>query len=181
MFDHFQFSLIHGLNFPNSYATLPFEHWNFLLSPVISTTGYCFCFGSITSFFLELFLHRSPGAYWAPSDLRRASFSILSLCLFIQFMQISRQEYWSGLPFPSPGDHILSDLSTMKAHIGRPHRAWHSFIELDKSVVLVWFDWLDFCYSDFSVSTLWCHLSTPTIFHWYLLSWAWIISSRLLQ
>ena len=25
----------------------------------------------------------------------------------------SRQEYWSGLPLPSPVDHILSDLSTM--------------------------------------------------------------------
>ena len=24
-----------------------------------------------------------------------------------------RQVYWSGLPFPSPVDHILSDLSTM--------------------------------------------------------------------
>ena len=28
-------------------------------------------------------------------------------------MGFSRQEYWSGLPFPSPVDHILSDLSTM--------------------------------------------------------------------
>ena len=33
--------------------------------------------------------------------------------LFILFMWFSRQEYWSGLPFPSPVDHILSDLSTM--------------------------------------------------------------------
>ena len=67
------------------------------------------------------------------------------------------------------------------AQFGRPHRTWLSFIELDKSVVLVWFDWLDFCYSGFSVSTLWCHVSTPTIFHWYLLPWAWIISSQPLQ
>ena len=29
------------------------------------------------------------------------------------FMGFSRQEYWSGLPFPSPVDHIVSDLSTM--------------------------------------------------------------------
>ena len=28
-------------------------------------------------------------------------------------MGFSRQEYWSGLPFPSPVDHILSELSTM--------------------------------------------------------------------
>ena len=61
----------------------------------------------------------------------------------------SRQEYWSGLPFPSPVDHILSELSTMT------HPSWvalhgvaHSFIELDKAVVhvsrLVSFLWLWF-------------------------------------
>ena len=48
----------------------------------------------------------------------------------------SRQEYWSGLPFPSPVDHILSELSTTT----RPswvalHSMVHSFIELDKAVV----------------------------------------------
>ena len=32
--------------------------------------------------------------------------------LFILFMGFSRQEYWSGLPFPSPVDHTLSELST---------------------------------------------------------------------
>ena len=34
-------------------------------------------------------------------------------CLFILFMGFSRQEYWSGLPFPSPIDHSLSKLPTM--------------------------------------------------------------------
>ena len=33
------------------------QHRTFLLSPVTSTAGYCFCFGSIPSFFLELFLY----------------------------------------------------------------------------------------------------------------------------
>ena len=70
-------------------------------------------FGFIPSFFLELFLHWSPVAYWVPTDLGSSSFSILSFCLFTLLMGFSRQEYWSGLPFPSPEDHILSDLSTM--------------------------------------------------------------------
>ena len=96
---------------PMQYCSL--QHRTFLLSPVTSTAGYHFCFGSIPSFFLELFLHWSPVAYWAPTDLESSSFSILSFCLFILFMGFSRQEYWSGLPFPSPVDHILSDLSTM--------------------------------------------------------------------
>ena len=85
---------------PMQYCSL--QHWTLLLSSVTSTAGYSFCFGSISSFFLELFLHWSPVAYWAPTDLGSSSFSILSFCLFILFMGFSRQEYWSGLPFPSP-------------------------------------------------------------------------------
>ena len=96
---------------PMQYCSL--QHRTLLLSLVTSTAGYSFCFGSIPSSFLELFLHWSPVAYWAPTDLGSSSFSILSFCLFILFMGFSRPEYWSGLPFPSPVDHILSDLSTM--------------------------------------------------------------------
>ena len=152
-----------------------------LLSPVTSTAGYCFCFGSIPSFFLELFLHWSPVAYWAPTDLGSSSFSILSFCLFILLMGLSRQEYWSGLPFPSPVDHILSDLSTMTHPSWVVLWAWLSFIELDKAVVLVWLDWLVFCEYSFSVSALWCPLAPPTVLLGLLLPWAWVISSRLLQ
>ena len=32
--------------------------------------------------------------------------------LLILFMRFSRQECWGGLPFPSPVDHVLSELST---------------------------------------------------------------------
>ena len=63
---------------PMQYCSL--QHRTLLLSAVTSTTGYCFCFGSIPSFFLELFLHWSPEAYWAPTDLGTSSFSILSFC-----------------------------------------------------------------------------------------------------
>ena len=101
------------LTFQVSVQYCSLQHQTFLPSPVTSTTGYCFCFGSISSFFLKLFLHWSPVAYWAPTDLGSSSFSILSFLFFILFMGFSRQEYWSGLPFPSPVDHILSDLSTM--------------------------------------------------------------------
>ena len=52
---------------PMQYCSL--QHQTLLPSPVASTTGCCFCFGSISPFFLELFFHSSPGAYWAPTDL----------------------------------------------------------------------------------------------------------------
>ena len=67
------------------------------------------------------------------------------LYLFILFMEFSRQDYWSGLPFPSPVDHILSKLSTMTVAL---HGQAHCFIELDKPAVhvirLVSFLWLWF-------------------------------------
>ena len=132
---------------PMQYCSL--QHQTLLLSPVTSTTGCSFCFVSVSSFFLELFLHWSPVPYWAPTDLGSSSFSVLSFCFFILFMGFSRQEYWSGLLFSSPVDHVLSQLSTMT------HPSWvalhsmtHGFTELDKAVVhvisLVSFLWLWF-------------------------------------
>ena len=103
----------------------------------------------------KLFFHYSPVAYWASNDLGSSSFSVLSFCLFILFMAFSRQEYWSGLPLPSPVDYALSELSTM-THLSwvALHGMAHSFIELAKAVVqvirLVSSLWLVF-----SLSALW--------------------------
>ena len=135
---------------PMQYCSL--QHLTLLPSPVTSTTGCCFWCGSISSFFLELFLHWSPVAYWAPTYLASSSFSVLSFCLFILFMGFSRQEYWSGLSFPSPGDHGLSELSIMTCPSWVAlHGTAHSFIQLDKPVVhvisLVSFLWLWFSLS----------------------------------
>ena len=132
---------------PMQYCSL--QNQTLLLSLVTFTTGCCFCFGSIPSFFLELFLHWSPVAYWAPTDLGSSSFSVLSFCFFILFMGFSRQECWSGLPFPSPVDHILSELSIMtRLSWVALHGMAPSFTELDKAVVhvirLVSFLWLRF-------------------------------------
>jgi len=83
--------------------------------------------------------------------LDSSSFSVISFCLFILFMGFSRQEYWSGLPFPSPVDHGLSKLSTMTCLSWVAlHSMDHSFIELEKAVVhvinLISFLWLWFSF-----------------------------------
>ena len=59
---------------------------------------------------------------------------VISFCLFILFMEFSWQEYWSGLPFPPPIDHVLSELFIIT------HLPWvvlhcmaYSLIELCKS------------------------------------------------
>ena len=57
LIDLFQFALIHGSNIPGSYATLLFT-----ASDITSITSHIynwvlFCFCSVSSFFLKLFLH----------------------------------------------------------------------------------------------------------------------------
>ena len=148
------------------------QHRTLLLSPVTCTAGYCFSFGSMPSFFLELFLHWSPVAYWAPTNLGNSSFSILSFGLLspwgsqgkrsevvchslLQFLQ------WTTFCQTSP---------PWPNRLGWSHSAWLSFTELDKAVVL-WSDWLVVCDCDFSLSALWCPLATPTILLGFLLPW----------
>ena len=86
---HFQ-----GLNIIGSYAILFLQHQTLLSPPDTCTTEHHIHFGPASSFFLELFLHNFPVAYGTPMDLRRSSSSVISFCLFILFMEFSRQEYW---------------------------------------------------------------------------------------
>ena len=104
------------------FSLAPSLHFSGFISPLISSSIF--------------------GPYWSGEF----PFSILSFCLFILFMGLSRQEYWSGLPFSSPVDHILLEFSTMTCLSWMAlHSMAHSFIELDKAVVLVWLYWLAFC------------------------------------
>ena len=47
---------------PMQYCSL--QHQTLLSSPVTSTAGHCFHFGSASSLLLELFVHPSPVALW---------------------------------------------------------------------------------------------------------------------
>ena len=72
-------------------------------------------------------------AYWTPSNLGGSSFSVRSFYLFIQFIEFSCLVYWSGLPFPPPVNHVLSELSTMTPLSWMAlHSMTHNFIELHK-------------------------------------------------
>ena len=118
------------------------QHWILLLSSVPSTTGYYFCFGSIPLFFLELFLHGSPVAYWATTDLGSFSFSIhfaFSYCSWgsqgknTEVVCHSLFQWTTFCQTSPPWPNCL----------GWPHMGWLSFIELDKAMVL-WSSWLVF-------------------------------------
>ena len=113
------------------------QHRTLLLSPVPYTTGCCFCFGSIPSFFLELFLHWSPVVYWASTDL--------GVHLSVSYLFAFSYSSWS-----SQGKntevvcHSLLQWTTFcqtsppwPICLGWPHTAWLSFIKLDKALVHV--------------------------------------------
>ena len=65
----------------------------------------CVCVKSLSR--VRLFVTPRTVAYQAPPS-----------------MGFSREEYWSGLPFPSLADHIFSELSTMTIHLGWPYMTW---------------------------------------------------------
>ena len=113
-------------------------------SPVTFTTGCCFCFGSVFSFFLELFLHWSPVAYWEPTNLGvHLSVSYLFAFSYCSWgsqgknTEVFCHSFLQSTTFcqNSPACVALHDVA-------------HSFIELDKAVVhmirLVSFLWLWF-------------------------------------
>ena len=70
------------------------QHRTLFSPPEISTTEHCFCFGSASSFFLEIFLHFSSNTY-QPGG---AHILVSSFGFFTLFMVFWKQEYWSGLP-----------------------------------------------------------------------------------
>ena len=88
-------------------CNIALQHQTLLPSSIISTAGCCFCFGSVSSFFPELFLHWSPIAYWAPNDLGSSSFGIPRL---YQTKNVSAQQkepsskwkdnLWNGRKYP---------------------------------------------------------------------------------
>ena len=134
---------------PMQYCSL--QHRTLLPSPVTSTTRCHFCSGSVSSCFLELFLHWSPVAYWAPTNLS-SLFSVISFWIFILFTGFSGKNtevvchsfssFFRTLQFCQKfcqsmvSDHILSELSTMsRLSWVALHGMAHSFTELDKAVV----------------------------------------------
>ena len=68
---------------PIQYCTL--KPWTWLPSPVTSTARCCFCFGSISSFFLDLFLHQYLVAYRTATDLLMGSSSFVSYLFAFSF------------------------------------------------------------------------------------------------
>ena len=125
-----------GLTFqvPMQYCSL--QHQTSLLSPVTSTTGYCFCFGSIPSFFLELFLHWSPVALgtYQPGEFL-FQYPIILPFHTVHGVLKARILKWFAIPFSS-GPHNIRPLLIVcllidhdLSILGGPTR--HGFVSLN--------------------------------------------------
>ena len=115
---------------PMQYCSL--QHQTLLPSPITSTMGCYFCFGSISSFFLELFLHWSPVANWYLLTWRVH----LTVSYLFTFSYCSWGSQGKNIEVVC---HSLLQWTTFcqtsppwPVCLGWPHTAWLSFIELDK-------------------------------------------------
>ena len=121
------------------------QHRTLLLSPVTSTTGCGFYFGSIPSFFLELFLHWSPVAYWAPTDLRvHLSVSYLfafSYCSWGSQGKSAKVVCHSLLQWIT----FCQNSPPRPSHLGWPCTAWLITSLSYTSQWSTWSFWLAFC------------------------------------
>src|SRR5574339_516226 len=101
------------------------QHQTLLPSPVTSTTGCRLCFGSISSFFLQLFLHCSPVVYWAPTGefiFQCPNFLLLHTVHGVLKARILK---WFAIPFSS-GPHFVRALHHDPPVLGGPtqHGSW---------------------------------------------------------
>ena len=128
-------------------------HWNHLI--LCLSLLLLLIFPKIKVFSSKSALHITWPKYWHFSFSISPSKEYSGLISFridwLQFMGFSRQKYWSGLPFPSSVDHVLSELSTMTCSSWVAlHSMAHSFIDLDKAgvhvICLISFLWLWFSF-----------------------------------
>ena len=155
LFDHFQLTFIPETNIPPSYTILYFT--------VLDLNFTTRCIHNCTLFLLWLSLFIPCGGISPLSssiilDTYQPGGLVFQCHIFLPFFSFSllmgfwRNECWSGLLFPSPVDHILSELFTITypSWVALHHMA-HSFIKLHKAVIHVvilvsflWF-WFSFC------------------------------------
>ena len=165
---------------PVQYCSL--QHQTLLLSPVTSTTRCCFCFGVI--FILSGVI--SPLiSYWRcilgtylPGEFL-FQYPIILPFHVVHGILKARILKWFAILF-SCWTTFCQTPPPWSNRLGWPHMVWLSFIELDTTVSM-WSDWRVFCDYGFSVSALWCPLTTPTILLGFLLPRTLGISSWLLQ
>ena len=123
------------LQVPMQYCSL--QHCTLLPSPVTSITGCCFHFVSISSFFLELFLHSSLVAYGhLPTWRIHLLVSYLFAFSYCSWGSQGKNAKWLSIPFSS-GPRFVRTLTMTHPSCVALHGMAHSFIVSDKIVIRV--------------------------------------------
>ena len=132
---------------PMKYCSLQHQTW--LPSPVTSTTECCFCFGSVSSFFLELFFRSSPVAYWAPPTwevhLSMYYLFAFSYCSWGSQGKTTEVVFHFLLQWTMFCQNSLS----WPIHLGWPYMAWLVVSVSKRRLWLMWSFCLIFCNCDF--------------------------------
>ena len=107
---------------PMRYCSL--QHWT-LLSPPDTFTIVChFCFGSVSSFLVKLFLHSSLLVFWTPTDL--------GVCLSVSYLFAFSYRSWGSHVYNAEVVwHSLLQWTTFcqnsppwPVHLGWPYMTW---------------------------------------------------------
>ena len=141
MLDHVQFTLIHGLNIPGSYAIFFFiaSDFSFITRHMYKWVSFPLrpshsILSRTASSCPPLFPSNKLDTFW-PGGL------IFQCHIFLHFHTVhgvfKAKEYWSNLLFSPPVDHILSEVLTM-THLFwvALHGMAHNSIELHKPLRL---------------------------------------------
>ena len=131
----------------------------------------------ILSWVISLLISSSMlGTYWPGEFL----FQYPIILPFHTVHGASRQEYWSGLPFPSPVGHILSDLSNMTHSSWVAPRAWLSFTELENAGFrkgrgtrdqIASIHWIMEKAREFQKNIYFCFIDYAKTFVWITINW----------
>ena len=123
---------------PMEYCSL--QHQTLLPSPVTSATGCCFCFGSASSFPLELFLHCTIlGTYW-PGEFIFHLFAV-SHCSWGSQGQNTEVVCHSLLQWAT----FCQNSPPWPVRLGWPYTAWLMVSLNYTRLSSMWSVWLVFC------------------------------------
>ena len=123
------------LTFQVPMHSCPFQHQTFLLSPVTSTAGYFFHFGSIPfilSGVISPLISSSILGTYRPGEFL-FQYPIILPSHTVHGVLKARMLKSFAIPF-SLGPHSVRPLQPWPNRLGWPHTAWCSFIELDMAV-----------------------------------------------
>ena len=135
LFDHFQFTLIHGSNIPGSYALLFFTATDFtsINSHIHSWALFLLwlCLFILSGVISPLFSSSILGTYWPGKFIFQCN-------IFLPFHTVHgvlMAKILKWFAIPSPVVHVLSELFTVICLSWVAlHGMAHSFTELDKAV-----------------------------------------------